>query len=235
MSEYLRQNFYIADFFAPSKVFDPNSAYTENGVVKYLPYDEVNFVGGGVVYYSVTNGVPFSNAVSAGYVGASGTVNADAIKGMLKSKIEVQYDKDDLAGIIGEEDAMKVAYGTEIPVTKNVEGGFNTGVFYRYLPMETYTRDTNGSLVQDNGGNYTLDKTVNVNTFRYSNALQSYQYVYASGNENKVTNNGKDMRLYSYYVYSYLTYDQETNVPQTKYEIILSDNYADASTYWAGN
>ena len=100
--------------------------------------------------------------------------------------------------------------------------------------METYTRDSNGKLVQENDV-YTLDKTTNVNTFRYSNTLQSYQYVYASGNENKATNDGKNMRLYSYYVYSYLTYNQDTNLPETKYEIVLSDNYADASTYWAGN
>ncbi|MBQ7743976.1 MAG: hypothetical protein IJT85_00200, partial [Ruminococcus sp.] len=76
---------------------------------------------------------------------------------------------------------------------------------------------------------------VNKNTFRYSNTLQSYQYVYASGNENKETNAGKNMRLYSYYVYSYVAYNQETNVPETKYEIVLSDNYSDASTYWNGN
>lgn len=87
----------------------------------------------------------------------------------------------------------------------------------------------------DENGSYTLDYSVNKNTFRYSNSLQSYQYVYASGNENKATNAGKNMRLYSYYVYSYVTYDQETNVPVTKYEIVLSDNYSDASTYWEGN
>ena len=42
------------------------------------------------------------------------------------------------------------------------------------------------------------------------------------------------MRLYAYYVYSYLTYDQETNLPEVKYDIVLSNSYSDASTYWNG-
>ncbi len=222
--EYLLQNFYIADFFDPTKVLNDRN----------VPYDEVTFVGGGVVYYSVTDGVPFQNAVDTGYVDSNGTAHEGAIQELLKSKIKEQYDADNLAGLLGEEDAMKVAYGTEIPVTKNVENGTNTGIFYRYLPLEKYTRE-NGQLVQDENNKYTLEKTLNADTFRYSNTLQSYQYVYASGNENKATNDGKNMRLYSYYVYSYLTYNQDTNLPETKYEVVLSDNYADASTYWAGN
>ncbi|HCA05444.1 MAG TPA: hypothetical protein DEO32_06065 [Ruminococcaceae bacterium] len=142
---------------------------------------------------------------------------------MLKRNIEAKYDST-LAGAVGEEDAMKVAYGTEIPVTNNEENGAKTGVLYRYLPFENYSVD----------GQNNISTTPNNDVFRYSNTLQAYQYVYASGNENKVTNNGKNMRLYSYYIYSYLTYDKETNVPVTKYEIILSDNYSDASTYWNG-
>lgn len=229
MKEYLLQNFYIADFFSPAKVLDPAS----NNGQGNLPYDDAQFVGGGVVYYSVTNGTPFANAVSSGYVnGSTGTIDADAIKEMLKRNIEAQYDRDDIAGEVGEEEAMKVAYGTEIEAKKNVEGGFNTGIIYRYLPLNQYNRDGNGNLIADGDGNYTYD--VNKNTFRYSNSLQSYQYVYASGNENKATNQGKNMRLYSYYVYSYVTYNQETNVPETRYDIKISANYSDASTYWDG-
>ena len=205
-----------------------------------IPYDDAQFVGGGVVYYSMNGatennqGTPFANAVSSGYVGNDGKINANAIKEMLKSNIEAQYAKDNIAGTVGEEDAMKIAYGTEIAATKNKEGGFNTGIIYRYLPLNQYKRDGNGTLLApDQDGNYAYD--VNTNTFRYSNSLQSYQYVYASGNENKETNTGKNMRLYSYFVYSYTAYNQETNVPETKYEIVLSDNYSDASTYWNGN
>ena len=342
--DYLMQNFYIADFFSPSEVLDPN---TDDGNGGHLQYDDAQFVGGGVVYYSMNGatennqGTPFANAVSSGYVnGSDGKINANAIKEMLKSNIEAQYAKDNIAGTVGEEDAMKAAYGTEIAATKNVEGGFNTGIIYRYLPLNQYTRYGSGEKTVDitvsndsnitnytlttkdqttqkwgcsksqtstadpeiaNGkrtirftnnqnwdavfvhfwggssasnwpgirmtdkdnnvfeavipadatqivfndgcsmpatdenGSYTLDYSVNNNTFRYSNSLQSYQYVYASGNENKATNAGKNMRLYSYYVYSYVTYDQETNVPVTKYEIVISDNYSDASTYWEGN
>ena len=242
MVDYLLQNFYIADFFSPAKVLDPNSNDGEGN----LPYDDAQFVGGGVVYYSMngvtenSQGTPFANAVSAGYVNGDtessdyGKINEDAVKEMLKTNIEAQYAKDSIAGTAGEETAMKVAYGTEIAAKKNVEGGFNTGIIYRYLPLNQYKRDTQGVLLNpDEDGNYAYD--VNTNTFRYSNTLQSYQYVYASGNENKETNAGKNMRLYSYYVYSYVAYNQETNVPETKYEIVISDNYSDASTYWEGN
>ena len=226
MREYVLQNFYIADFFDAKKVLDPNST---GGA---LPYDDVEFVGGGVVYYSMTNGSPFANAVSAGYVdGTTGQADADMIMQMLQSNILKNYSTD-LAAQIGTEDAMRVAYGTEIPVTKNVENGFNTGIYYRYLPLESFVRE-NGALQQQDG-NYTLATTLNIDTFRYSNTLQAYQYVYASGNENKATNSGKNMRLYSYYVYSYVAYNQETNVPETKYAVVLSDNYSDASTYWDG-
>lgn len=236
MKEYLMQNFYIADFFSPSEVLDTSRPKEGGG---YLPHDDAQFVGGGVVYYSMkgvtenSQGTPFANAVSSGYVGNDGKINANAVKEMLKSNIEAQYAKDNIAGTAGEETAMKVAYGTEIEATKNVEGGFNTGIIYRYLPLNQYKRDAQGKLLNpDEDGDYAYD--VNTNTFRYSNTLQSYQYVYASGNENKETNAGKNMRLYSYYVYSYVAYNQETNVPETKYEIVLSDNYSDASTYWNG-
>lgn len=235
MKEYLMQNFYIADFFSPAKVLDPAS----NNGQGNLPYDDAQFVGGGVVYYSMNGatennqGTPFANAVSSGYVGNDGKINEAAIKNMLKANIEAQYAKDNIAGAVGENEAMKIAYGTEIAATKNKEGGFNTGIIYRYLPLNQYKRDGNGTLLApDQDGNYAYD--VNTNTFRYSNSLQSYQYVYASGNENKETNTGKNMRLYSYFVYSYTAYNQETNVPETRYEIVISDNYSDASTYWDG-
>ena len=235
--EILRQNFYIADFFAPEKVFDLSSS---DGAGGHLPYDDATFVGGGVVYYSVRDNQINSNALSMGYVNNNdGTINKDAVKEMLKSNIEAKFDSD-IAAEIGDEDAMKLAYGTEIAVTQHKENGVNSGMLYRYLPMNEYKRE-NGELkkyslvneeyvVDNENGTYVA--VPNDNTFRYSNTLRSYQYVYASGNENKATYNGRNMRLYSYYVYSYIAYDKETNVPQTKYEIVLSNQYADASTYW---
>lgn len=324
-----------------------NVCACELQVLVELRRELLNQRSGGVVYYSMNGatennqGTPFANAVSSGYVdGSTGKINEAAIKEMLKSNIEARYSKDNIAGVVGEEDAMKAAYGTEIEATKNVEGGFNTGIIYRYLPLNQYKRygsdektvditltnnanivnytlttkdqssglwsnsssvtsDTDTEIANgkrtirftnnqnwnavfvhywggatasnwpgirmtdkgngvfeavipgdatyivfddgcnmpatDENGEYTLEYEVNTNTFRYSNTLQSYQYVYASGNENKATNAGKNMRLYSYYVYSYVAYNQETNVPETKYEIVLSDNYSDASTYWEGN
>lgn len=340
--DYLLQNFYIADFFSPEKVLSDrlNSAGTG-----YLPYDDATFVGGGVVYYSVDNqGKPRSNnAVVLDLVNkANGTINEASIKEMLKNNIEAQLNKDDIAGVVGDEDAKKIAYGTEIKAQQYVnEDQMKSGVLYRYLPLNSYTRygtgeksvnvdvvsntkivnyslgdsrnnddewycsssvsgdddtaladgkrtirftntknwdavfvhywqgvaeasnwpgvrmtetetagvfevtipssaekivfnDGDGKPATDSNGTFTMDYSVNKNTFRYSNSLQSYQYVYASGNENKETNNGRNMRLYSYYVYSYVTYNKDTNVPETKYEIVLSDNYSDASTYWDG-
>ena len=223
MKEYLLQNFYIADFFDKDKVKDLTRDDTPKA-------DEANFVGGGVVYYSMngvtesSSGTPYSKAVDAGYVNSDGTINADEVKAMLKRNIEARYNST-LAGEIGEEDAMKVAYGTEIGITNNTENDVKTGVLYRYLPLENYSVDANNN----------ISTTLNSDVFRYSNSLQSYQYVYASGNENKATNNGKNMRLYSYFIYSYLTYDKDTNLPKLMYEVVLSDQYSDASTYWAGN
>lgn len=231
--DYLLQNFYIADFFSPEKVLDYNRPNSTN--TGYLPYDEAEFVGGGVVYFSVDKdtGLPRSrNAVNLGYVDDSGTINEDAVKEMIKDNIEAQYTSDGVSGEVGEEEAMKIAYGTEIEAHQHIENNMKSGVLFRYLPLNQYDRDGNGVLVRDSDNNFTFK--VNTNTFRYSNSLQSYQYVYASGNENKETNNGRNMRLYSYYVYSYVTYNKDTNVPETKYEIVLSDNYSDASTYWDG-
>ena len=225
MKEYLLQNFYIADFFDKDKVKDLTRDDTPKA-------DEANFVGGGVVYYSMngvtesSSGTPYSKAVDAGYVNSDGTINADEVKAMLKRNIEANYSHyASLAAAIGEEDAMKVVYGQKIDVTNHKENGTKTGVLYRYLPLENYSVDANNNITT----------TLNSDVFRYSNSLQSYQYVYASGNENKATNNGKNMRLYSYFIYSYLSYDKDTNLPQTKYEVVLSDQYSDASTYWDGN
>lgn len=248
--EYLLQNFYIADFFDPSKVKRGDT-----------PEDDVTFVGGGVVYYSIKDGEPNSNAVDMGYVSSEGVMDTSSVKTMLQSAIEKEfYDHDgvdDAPGAVnrlnelGRDDAMKVAYGTEITAQQYIDPDNNikTGMVIRYLPLETFKRengdivrealkDENGQPILDDNdqqayGGYTLETTTNNNIFRYSNSLHSYQYIYASGNENKVTNNGRNMRLYSYYIYSYTDYDLETNVPSTKYVIVMSDNYSDASTYWS--
>jgi hypothetical protein len=84
MKEYLLQNFYIADFFDKDKVKDLTRDDTPKA-------DEANFVGGGVVYYSMngvtesSSGTPYSKAVDAGYVNSDGTINANEVKAMLKS------------------------------------------------------------------------------------------------------------------------------------------------------
>lgn len=247
--QFLLQNFYIADYFDKEKVMDLARGVDSNN--NYSKADDPTFVGGGVVYYSIKDGIPNSNAVGKGYVNNDGTINSAAIKQMLTDNIYASVNQENypncglsennpyetLASAIGTEDAMRVAYGTEIKAQQYIENGDKTGILFRYLPYETFSNNSNdwvSGVPQKNAdGNYIT--TVNKNTFRYSNSMKAYQYVYASGNENKETNNGRNMRLYSYYVYSYLSYNKETNVPETQYEIILSDHYSDASTYWAGN
>lgn len=227
--EYVMQNFYIADFFNPMETYETETRKC----------DDATFVGGGVVYYSMKGGSP--NSATAAYVDQdTGTIDKEAIAEMLKENIESSITEDKYSKTfeqyeaeLGTDEAMKIAYGTEIPVTQNYDRNGKTGIMYRYLPLQTYQTNKNKELVVDENGNFVT--TVNDNTFRYSNTLQAYQYIYASGNENKETNEGRNMRLYAYYVYSYQGYDLETNVPETRYVVVISDNYSDASTYWAGN
>ncbi len=227
--EYVMQNFYIADFFNPMETYETATRKC----------DDATFVGGGVVYYSMKGGSP--NSATAAYVDQdTGTIDKEAIAEMLKENIESSITEDKYSKTfeqyeaeLGTDEAMKIAYGTEIPVTQNYDRNGKTGIMYRYLPLQTYQTNKNKELIVDENGNFVT--TVNDNTFRYSNTLQAYQYIYASGNENKETNEGRNMRLYAYYVYSYQGYDLETNVPETRYVVVISDNYSDASTYWAGN
>lgn len=246
--EKLTNNFYIADFFDPAKVLDPDSGATES---EQIPEDDVKFVGGGVLYYQVANGVPAQKPVDGGYVdGNSGLADADAVKEFLQEKIEAALDNPTLVpnDIEGDDDRMAIAYGTEIAATADSDSGLR----YRYLPYEAYKR-TNGVLEtkqvekKDNNGNiiyqqdgvtpvmetvYTLATNRQSNTYRYSNALKAYQYIYADKRENKAANEGKDMCLYAYYIYSYTEYDKDTGLPYTKYNVVLSDQPTNASTYF---
>ncbi len=232
--EKLIQNFYIADFFDPAKVV------REDGT----PRDDVKFVGGGVAYYSYTNdsgdNKTFNqSAIDAGYVHGQddgdsvyGEANADTIKNRLKTVIEKNIPSSDVTD--STDLAKAIAYGTEIKVTvdKNTSNR-STGLVYRYLPYEQYKySEDNKTLEKDDEGNYTFATKINSNVFRYSTALKAYQYIYASKAENKESNSNKYMRTYSYYIYSYTSYDEETDLPTTEYEVVLSDNYSDAATYW---
>lgn len=239
--EKLINNFYIADFFDPAKVLDPDSDPNKTGT--HIPYDNVEFVGGGVMYYSVTDEGKISsssNVVDYGYANDDGTADKEALKTFIKERIEEnngsEYVEDDT------DLANAIAYGTEIPAQVYKDNGRSTGLVYRYLPYKVYDRETSGAkdntghykLVKDSEtGEYTYATTVSSDTFRYSNSLQAYQYIYASKAENKSTNKGKDMRLYAYYIYSYTKYDADTGIPSTEYEVVISDTYADASTYWS--
>lgn len=253
--EKLTNNFYIADFFDPAKVLDPDTGATEED---QIPEDDVTFVGGGVVYYQVANGVPAQKPVDGGYVNEStGLADADAVKEFLQEKIEAPVSDLNNTNIIvpndieGDDDRMAIAYGTEIAATADSDSGLR----YRYLPYEAYKR-TNGVLEtkqvekKDNNGNiiyqqdgvtpvmetvYTLATNRSDNTFRYSNALKAYQYIYADKRENKAANEGKDMCLYAYYIYSYTEYDKDTGLPYTKYNVVLSDQPTNASTYFHSN
>lgn len=230
----LTNNFYIADFFDPEKVLDPNSDPSGNG--NLITYDDVAFVGGGVLYYQIKDGVPAQKAVDGGYVDSSGVADADAVKEFIQEKIEAGLTNTTIVpnDIEGEDDRMAIAYGYEHKAQKDAD----TDLFYRYLPYEVYNRTNGGTLetqTVDGVTSYTLATNRQSNAYRYSNALKAYQYIYASKQENKITNEGKDMCLYAYYIYSYTAYDSDTGVPYTKYNVVLSDQPANASTYFNSN
>jgi uncharacterized repeat protein (TIGR02543 family) len=242
----LTNNFYIADFFDPEKVLDPNSDPSGNG--NLITYDDVAFVGGGVVYYQIKDGVPAQKAVDGGYVNGDsgsqnyGLANADAIKDFIKEKIEAGLNNSTIVpnDIEGDDDRMAIAYGNEYKAQKDSD----TDLFYRYLPYEVYDRNdpiapnpygTLKTETVDGVTTYTLATNRQSNAYRYSNALKAYQYIYASKQENKITNEGKDMCLYAYYIYSYTAYDSDTGIPYTKYNVVLSDQPANASTYFNSN
>lgn len=245
--EKLINNFYIADFFDPAKVYNPDSAQTSGGKTTYVTYDNVKFVGGGVMYYSMKNNTPNANVVGNGYVDASGEADKDALADFIKERIEENTPDSKVTDDV--DLANEIAYGTEIKAQVYKVGDISTGLCYRYLPYAEFDRDNNGNLTKakkvDEKGNdvldsqnqpiyeYTFATTPNSDTFRYSNALQAYQYIYASKEENKATNAGKNMRVYAYYIYSHTEYDKDTEIPSTKYKVVVSDNYADASTYWS--
>ncbi|MBR2280273.1 MAG: InlB B-repeat-containing protein [Ruminococcus sp.] len=233
--EKLTNNFYIADFFDPAKVLNERN----------LPEDDVTFVGGGVVYYQVANGVPAQKPVDGGYVNGDsssqnyGLADADAVKEFLREKIEAALDNSTLVpnDIEGDDDRMAIAYGTEIPATADSDSGLR----YRYLPYEIYDRNdpvgsnpygTLKTQTVDGVTSYTFATNRSDNTFRYSNALKAYQYIYADKRENKAANEGKDMRLYAYYIYSYTEYDKDSGIPHTEYKVVLSDQPTNASTYF---
>ncbi len=222
--EKLTNNFYIADFFDPAKVLNERN----------LPEDDVKFVGGGVVYYQVANGVPAQKPVDGGYVNEStGLADADAVKEYIQEKIEAGLENSTIVpnDIEGTDDRMAIAYGYEYAAQKDND----TDLFYRYLPYEVYKRTNGGTLetqTVEGVTSYTLATERQSNAYRYSNALKAYQYIYASTLENKATNAGKDMCLYAYYIYSYTAYDKDTGVPYTKYKVVLSDQPANASTYF---
>lgn len=241
--EKLTNNFYISDFFVPEFVKNERD----------VQEDDVKFVGGGVVYYQVKDGVVDSKVEDAGYADSSGVGVKSSIADFIQEKIE---EASVPAEIQGDDLRNEIAYGTEIAATADS----TTGLRYRYLPYNVFTRD-NGTLstgledevsgnvlIQQLGSNnvpvtrtvdgenvpvyYTFATETSSDTFRYSNTLRAYQYIYADKKENKATNAGKNMRLYAYYIYSYTDYDKDTGIPSTVYKVVLSNEYADASTYW---
>jgi hypothetical protein len=161
----LNQNFYIADYL------------NANTIGK----DNVQFLGAGVVYYSVKGetGVPKNDTVvSAGLVDSNGVGQTDTIEQFLRNRL-------------GD-------FTTSVPVTTD-----STKLGYRYLTDAD-------------------DK----NVFRYSDALEAYQYIFTLTFTNKYNNSEFNARLYSFFVYSYTDSNGET-----QYNVSISDNYAEASMY----
>lgn len=247
--EKLTNNFYISDFFVPE--------FVKNG--RGLQEDDVKFVGGGVIYYQMNNGTVDAKVANNGYADSSGVGFKDSLTEFIQDKIEAASVPSGITNI-DNNGRNEICYDTEIKATSDstsglryrylpyykINGSITSGEMQddgkTYIPQvddsgsPVYKMQNSEYVLDENGDKiplyYILPTETQDSIFRYSNSLRAYQYIYADKKENKATNNGKNMRLYSYYVYSYTDYDVDTDEPYTVYKVVLSDEYSDASTYW---
>lgn len=211
-AEVIRQNFYIADFYN-----DKMATYEDPNTHQQNYYDDVTFVGGGVAYFSVdsSGNMLKLNQKYRTTVNDVEVADKEAIAAAIKGNIEAQA----LPADVTEDTDKTIVYGTEIQPTADQLYGSSSGLVYRYMPYNKYQ---NGSFVRQ------------TDTFRYSNALGAYQYIYHTKDLNLEKNDGKIMRMYSYYVYSFTSYYDENGEEtggHTEYRVVISDNYSDAATY----
>ncbi len=162
----LNQDFYIADYF--------------NGYA--MGHDDVQFLGAGVMYYSVNadTGAPSNTTLAnSGLVNSTGVGYTTAMEQFLVNRLGT--------------------FDTSVNVTTDSA----TKLGYRYLTA------ADGAKI-----------------FRYSDALEAYQYIFTLTFTNSAANVSKNVRLYSYFVYSYTD-----GSGGTQYVVSISDGYAQAQMY----
>ena len=243
--EYLAQNFFINHYFNKEmKTYTPRIPnYDEYGdIVSWsngtpVPYDDITFVGAGVFYYSTDSatGKPKDLMLSEGYVFededegvALYETDTEVIGDRIKSLIEDRSAPEDLI----EEDIMEYIYSQPIGETLDVVRNQKTGLVYRYLPANTVTTETKGSGAS--AYSYISSREFNTRAYRYSSLLNAYQLTYPVYMKNLASNTNKKMRLHSFYIFSYVDYSENNN-GETRYEIVVSQNYAKADTYVASD
>ncbi len=240
--EYLVQNFQINSFYNQEMIKHASKVATSDdyGDITYtdgdpIPYDDITFVGGGVFYYSAdaTTGKPAKDfAITAGYVNNSGTydTNTENVGERLLDIISGQDIETAHPNLI-EEDKVRAAFGTEIKETVDYVRGQSTGLVYRYLPFTTVAYKTVGEGTVDEYE--TIDDSTSVTnkqTYTYSLTLGAYQYIYPVKVKNIADNTNVKIKLHSYYIYSYLDYENDPN-GETIYGIVVSDDAATANRF----
>ena len=208
--EKLVQNFLITDLYNPEMV---DSGILPEGV-SASDIDEVSFVGGGAVYFrtDIGTGLPvYSDIIDrslANHANNTYTLNKETISKVIKQEIE---------GSASDDETRKQCYGTEKTSTYKINNT-STGLGYKFTPYNIYNSST---------GKYTRNESV----FRYSRALNGYQYIFSARMNNSSENSQTEMKVFSYYIYSYVDYSNADTDGETVYNVVFSDNCVSASTY----
>lgn len=237
--ENLFQEFLITDYFNTSMVKyqemipqqDEWGDPADPDPGEMVPYDDISFVGAGVVYYSVyanTDEPVKDHIITSGYVNeATHSLNKANVEAMIHA--EILSNDGSIPSDLVEEDKDEWRYAQKIDSKVSVVMGESSGLVFKYTPYNTITtRQYNAGT----GTSYTeiISRTPNTDIFRYSQMLGAFQRVNSIQLKNAVANSDKNLRVYSYYIYSYVDYSENED-GETKYFAAISDEYAEAPAY----
>jgi hypothetical protein len=209
-AEVLFQNFHITDFFN----FDMDEY--RDPVTDELKHHDITFVGGGVMFYSLDESGKAKNAMyDNGFIDSNTSLVTSSTKDSVINQI-----KDCITNGETDFEKLELKYGTKT----NGAISSGKGFMYNYVPYNEYYKYN--SSTESSTESYDVIKHNDV--YRYYSPLQAYLYTYTQGFANKEANSGKKMRLYSYYIYSYVEYEKDEDVI---YKVVLSDSYVDANQY----
>jgi hypothetical protein len=205
-AEVLFQNFHITDFFN----FDMDEY--RDPVTDELKHHDITFVGGGVMFYSLDESGKAKNAMyDNGFIDSNTSLVTSSTKDSVINQI-----KDCITNGETDFEKLELKYGTKT----NGAISSGKGFMYNYVPYNEYYKY--------NSSTESYDVIKHNDVYRYYSPLQAYLYTYTQGFVNKEANSGKKMRLYSYYIYSYVEYEKDEDVI---YKVVLSDSYVDANQY----